>query len=233
MAELLPTSSPTLLANKNPLLEAERLKTFDVEQLEAHVRLVRPVRSTKKRELRDLRRRQTAAEAIVGLDRGLEVYGFSKGQFSMLDLIVALLEFTGPAAVTLSTWTAARAEIIALDELLAAGKLLSMRWLVDYTFARRDPQAAHQIRQTFGLEAIRVAQTHAKFCLFVNRQWQIVLRTSMNLNMNPRFEDFTIAHDPELATFLQTIVEEIWTRQTRQLAESSAVDIKRFFREQM
>ena len=232
MNPLANTTARPLVATPNPLLATDRIQTFQIDSLESPLALTRPV-GQRKREMRDLRRRQSAAEAIAGLAPGLEIYGFSKGQFSMLDLIAALLQFTGPADVVLSTWTAARAEIIALDKFLKEGALKSMRWLVDFTFARRDPQAAHQIRQTFGLESIRVAQTHAKFCLFTNERWQVVLRTSMNLNINPRFEDFTIAHDPELATFLQTIVEEIWSRQTRQLADAAPRDIKRHFADHM
>lgn len=213
---------------RNPLLEKEKLRTCNVEQLSCPTVFARRHR-TCARELRDLRRKQTAAAAIHGLTRDLEVYGFTKGQFSLLDLIVALLEITGPARVTLSTWTAARHEILSLAELAGTGLLLSMRWLVDFTFARRDPEAAHQIRQTFGLEAIRVAQSHAKFCLLENSEWRLVLRSSMNLNMNPRFEDFTIAHDPQLADFLQTIIHDIWTRQERTLAEATPAEIRRHF----
>jgi len=66
-----------------------------------------------------------------------------------------------------------------------------------------------------------VANTHSKFALFRNDAWQLVLRSSMNLNMNPRFEDFTLAHDPELMTFMQTIVDEIWTKQKRTLADEA------------
>ena len=37
----------------------------------------------------------------------------------------------------------------------------------------------------------------------------------MNLNMNPPFEDFTLAHDPEVADFLTRILDEIWAKQKR------------------
>ena len=222
----------TLTLTANPLLGNDAVQTVEIDRLESPMTISRPTGQSK-RELRDLRRRQSAVDAIAGLRPGLEIYGFTKGQFSMLDLIVALLEKTGPADVVLSTWTAARHEILTLDKLVKTGVLKSMRWLVDFTFARRDPQAANQIRMTFGVDAIRVAQTHAKFCLFTNDDWQIALRTSMNLNMNPRFEDFTIAHDPELATFLTKIIDEIWKRQDRGLAAASPADIRRFFNEEM
>jgi hypothetical protein len=227
------TPAAPLAPAANHLVSGEScVRTVDVGRLVSPVVIARPA-ARFRRELRDLRRKQTAEEAIAGLKKGVELYGFTKGQFSMVDLILALLRKTGPARVTLSTWTAARHEIVTIARLVESGELLSMRWLVDFTFARRDPEAANQIRQTFGLESIRVAQNHAKFCLFENRRWRLVLRTSMNLNMNPRFEDFTIAHDPQLATFLTTILDEIWSRQTRTLAQATPADIKRFFADSM
>lgn len=216
----------------NPLLTKTQVDTVDVGELDCPATLIRGKRD-KLREMRDLRRRETAAEAIRGLNQANEIYGFTKGQFSLLDLLVACLELTGPAHMSLSTWTAARAEIQYLDKLQRTGKLLSARWLVDFTFARRDPEAANQIRTTFGLEAIRVAQTHSKFCLFTNDDWKLVIRTSMNLNMNPRFEDFTISHDPELAEFLGGLLDTIWRKQKRTLADATPQEFKAHFREEM
>lgn len=228
-----PTIRPPLAARPNPLLAGQTtVKTVEISQISSPTVMERTAGKLR-RELRDLRRRQNAEEATAGLRKGVEIYGFTKGQFSMVDLIVALLKRTGPANVTLSTWTAARHEILTLAQLVQSGELRSMRWLVDFTFARRDPEAAQQIRETFGLESIRVAQNHAKFCLFESDEWRIVLRTSMNLNMNPRFEDFTIAHDPELADFLTSILNEIWSRQTRKLAEASPKEIRRFWSDSM
>lgn len=216
----------------NPLLAGKSVQTVDVTELEANAVFARP-RSKGKRELRDVRRAKSAAAAIAGLTKTNELYGFTKGQFSLLDLIIACLQFTGPARLFVSTWTAARHEILKLQDLLEAGQILDVRWLIDFTFARRDPEAANQIRQTFGLDSVRVSQNHAKFCLFENDHWRLVLRSSMNLNMNPRFEDFSLANDPPLAKFLSTIIREIWTKQRRSLqAESLAVQ-RRFFVEEL
>lgn len=217
-----------LARSPNPILAPQVVQTVDVSTLVEPVVLVRPKREAV-RELRELRCKQTAEEAIRGLSHDNEIYGFTKGQFSLLQLLTACLQTTGPAHMSLSTWTAAHHEIAALEKMQQAGTLLSARWLVDFTFARRDPEAAGHIRKSFGVEAIRVAQTHSKFCLFENDQWRLVIRTSMNLNMNPRFEDFTIAHDPLLADFLGRILDEIWAKQKRTLADARPGEIRRHF----
>ena len=232
-----PASSPfaaparaTFEPPRSALTSNEAARTVDLANIAAPNILRRP-RQTHARELRLLRRKESAAEAVAGLDRETELYGFTKGQFSLLDLLVACLEITGPVDFTLSTWTAARHEITQLAALRDAGKLRSMRWLCDWTFVRRDPEAAHMVRTAFGADAIRVAQCHSKFAIFSNRRWKLCLRTSMNLNMNPRTEDFTLAHDPPLARFLETWLEEIWQAQSQTLADAHrAADVRHFFR---
>ncbi len=221
-----------LTPTANPLLQAHEVRTVDVAEIEAATVFVRP-KSSRRRELRELRSKQNAAAAVAGLTHDVEIYGFTKGQFGLLQLLDALLDVTGPARVSLSTWTAARHEIQSLEKFVTAGRLLQMRWLIDFSFSRRDPEAAHQIRRTFGLDCIRVAQNHSKFALIENESWQLVLRTSMNLNMNPRFEDFTAAHDPELAAFLRTLLDDIWTRQRRSLADAAGREQRRFFVDQL
>jgi len=169
--------------------------------------------SDRKTEIRKLIRKETAAEAIKGFEPGMEIFGFTKGQFSLIELIDATCDVTGPAHITVSTWTAANTDLNAAQAFLASGKLLSARFLLDFSFQRRAPGMAHSIRQQFGVDAIRVSRVHAKFVLLRNEKWSVVIRTSMNLNTNPRFEDFTISDDPAMADFLSAITDEIFQRQ--------------------
>jgi hypothetical protein len=182
-----------------------------------------------KREPRDLRQKQTAAEAISGLDHETEIFGFTKGQFSLLDLIGACLDVTGPAHLSISTWTCAPHEIASLAAMLQRGTVTGTRWLIDFSMARRDPAATSQLWAAFGRDNVRVAQNHAKFFVLQNPAWKLVCRSSMNLNMNPRYEDFQIGHDPELATFLNRLLDEIWATQRKEMAEARPYEIVKHF----
>lgn len=176
--------------------------------------------NTARRELRDVRKVKSAAEAIAGLDHETEIFGFTRGQFSLLDLLVAIQRLTGPAHLTISTWTAAQHELDTLYTFLQRGDFTGTRWLIDFSMARRETAMTAQMRDRFGWENIRVAQIHAKFQVIQNADWKLVLRSSMNLNMNPRCEDFQIAHDPELAAFLNGIADEIFAKQPKELADA-------------
>jgi hypothetical protein len=155
----------------------------------------------------------------------------TRGQFSLIDLIESTLAITGTAELAISTWTAANTDISTTLALVASGRITAARWLVDLTFVRRCPQLVARIRDTFGRDAIRVTRNHAKFCVMTNDQWDVVLRTSMNLNHNPRLEDFTIAHDPELAAFLLKTIDDIWAKQDRKLAEDRVANISAWWQQ--
>ena len=205
-------------------LFVEQSKAVDLAGLKAPMTLRRQ-KSERQRHLRDCRNLKTAQEAIAGLDRNVEIFGFTKGQFSLLQLLQAALAVTGPAHLSLSTWTAAHHEIESLAAMFIRGDVLGYRILIDFSMARREPAMTTQMRDKLGRDNIRVAQTHSKFAIFQNAEWKLVLRSSMNLNMNPRNEDFTIAHDPQLAAFLNAILDEIWAKQKTEVADMRPYEI--------
>lgn len=168
-------------------------------------------------------RQENATAAIAELTRdGMEIFGLTRGQFSLSDLLEAALIKTGPAALAISTWTTAHTDVERMMSLLKNGLITNCRWLVDQTFVRRVPALAAQIRQQFGDDAIRVTKTHAKFATITNENWQIAIRSSMNLNQNPQLESFQIGHDPLLCTFLNNALADIWQRQDRSLQDASS-----------
>jgi hypothetical protein len=175
-----------------------------------------------RREIEDQRRAACAADAVAALERdGCELVGLTRGQFSLTDLLVAVLDKTGPAELSISTWTAASASVQTMLELLQTGQITSCRWLVDTTFVRRVPQLVAEIRRQFGNDAIRVTRTHAKFCTITNERWKVAIRSSMNLNQNPRLESYELGHDPQLCAWLDGVINDIWRNQPRRLAEAS------------
>lgn len=53
---------------------------------------------------------RTASEAIGTLEPGISIFGVTRGQFSMIDLVLAVLDQLGPAHVSLWTWKIAEYE---------------------------------------------------------------------------------------------------------------------------
>jgi hypothetical protein len=212
---------------QNPLFADLAEPVADPEAIrKGHTVLVRE----RYRDIRDLRRKESAAEVVAGLDLdGREIFSLTRGQFSLVDIIQAIIDRTGPANLEISTWTAANTDVSQALAMIGAGRVLRARWLVDLTFVRRCPQLAARIRSAFGDDAIRVTRNHAKFTVVHNDTWKVVCRTSMNLNHNPRLEDATIAHDPELARFLLQAMDDLWATQRRALQDETVRDVSKWW----
>jgi len=154
------------------------------------------------------------ADAVGPITRGCELYGLTKGSWSLIDLIEHALAATGPADITLSTWTAAHADIGFALRLLTDGRIRSMRFIVDYSFPSRQPAYCSALREAFGDQTIRVTKNHAKFVLVRNAIWNVVIRTSMNLNENRRLESWELSDDHGLADFLQQVIDQLFAEQS-------------------
>lgn len=157
----------------------------------------------------------TAAEAVGPITRGCEIYGLSKGQFSLIELVEHCLAATGPADLVVSTWTAAGADLAHTASFLADGRVRSCRWLVDFSFPSRQPAYCAQLAERFGAHAVRLTANHAKFVTVRNDTWDITVRTSMNLNLNRRLESYEVSECAELAGWLGEIVDDAWTNASR------------------
>lgn len=170
-----------------------------------------------RRNAREVRRVQYAdnvAAAIGPVEHDCEIYGLSRGQYSLIDIVEHILGYTGPADLTISTWTAAGADIDYALRLTRDGRVQSVTWLVDASFPIRQPGYCAAMRERFGDGAIRVTENHAKFVLIGNAEWKIALRTSMNLNENRRLESWELSDDAELFAYLSEVVAELFAGAT-------------------
>mgnify|MGYP006899600354 CR=1 FL=1 len=155
-------------------------------------------------------RYNSAREAIGQIEKGTDTFILTYGQFSLIDALCAILVQTGPADVSLSTWTAAHAHLERSAELMESAAIRSFRLIVDRSFEGRQPEYAQHMRDLFGPECVRAIRTHAKFMLIRNEEWDIVVRTSMNLNENPRLENIEISEGLGFAEFFQTVVDDVF-----------------------
>lgn len=157
-----------------------------------------------------LHKTATAAEALGPVAPGMEVFCLTFGQFSLIDAIEHLVREVGPCDVVVSTWTAAAADAERAEALLRDGNIRRFRLVVDRSFVARQRHYCERVTELFGPDAIRTTRTHAKFALITTSDYALVVRTSMNLNHNPRLEDIEVSDDPQLAAFFAGIVDELF-----------------------
>ncbi|PIU08197.1 MAG: hypothetical protein COT28_03675 [Methylobacterium sp. CG08_land_8_20_14_0_20_71_15] len=155
----------------------------------------------------------TAREALEPWGRGAHVFGTNKGQFSSIDLATAVLERTGPAEVSVWTWCIAEYEVQAVTAFLVDERITGFRLVMDWAGAQRDMPLVAEMQERFGVDCIRVTKTHAKIVTMSTPcGWRVVVRGSMNLNANRRFEQFDVSDDPAVYGVVRALEDELWQR---------------------
>jgi hypothetical protein len=173
---------------------------------------------------------ERARDALAPFGRGAHVFGVNKGQFSMIDIAAAVLEMTGPADVSVWTWVVAGYEVEAVSAFLNTGAIRSFRMVIDWTGAQRDMPYVADLQRRYGVDCIRVTKTHAKIVtISTDDGWRVVVRGSMNLNANPRFEQFDVSDDPTIFGVMAELEAELWRRgkalPVRELEHADAVNL--------
>lgn len=142
-------------------------------------------------------------DAITGLlYPKCQVYGFTDGKFSLIDVIYAVLKKIGKSDIVICTWSAGIKDSHNIKWMLDTNMINTLKIITDMSFPSRKKNYSVAIDELFGTENIRMARVHAKFVLLKNESWNIVINTSMNLNANKTVENFQIIDDVVLYDFM-------------------------------
>jgi len=159
------------------------------------------------REFRHGTRGESASRCIGDITKGCEVFGLTKGDFSMIDILRHVAKQIGPCRIDIGTWTAAAAEIKQAFTMLEDKNIITMRWLVDRSFPARQGKYYASLLDKFGRNSVRLARFHAKFILLENDDFSVAIRTSMNLNENKRIEFYEISEGTPISGYLKQVVD--------------------------
>jgi len=152
---------------------------------------------------------RTAAECIGTLEQGTALFAVTRGQFSMIDAVLACLDQSGPAAVSLWTWTVAEYEVECLERLRRDERLTSGRLVIDHGARNKNAGLIRQWQGAFGAESVRYVVNHSKIATIQNDRFRLLLRGSMNLNFNPRFEQFDLTEGGDDFALVKRIEDEL------------------------
>jgi hypothetical protein len=150
----------------------------------------------------------SAEDAIYSLEKGKRIIGLTMGDFSLIDLIHAIIKKIGKSKIICCTWSAGIKDSNQVKWMLNSGLIDTFTLVTDHSYVTRQKKYALAIEDLFGKENIRTSEIHAKFVLIQNDEWNIAIRTSMNLNANKTCETFEIDDDPKIYNFYANFVKE-------------------------
>ena len=121
---------------------------------------------------------------------------FSEGLWSMHDLLLYLLEITGPAKVWLSTFSLSEAAIRAIHLAIDKGYITEIHCLFDHTIRKHKLGLLFFASNT--VSNIAITANHSKLILIENDHWKISVVGSANMTPNPRKEAGVILTTPSV-----------------------------------
>lgn len=154
-----------------------------------------------------------ARELLADLAEGGHIFGLTKGQASMVDLILAAAEHCGaPFRLDVWTWVVAEYEMDLLESLINDGRLSRFRLVVDRGCLKNRPAFIRSVVERFGPDAVRQSLNHSKIAMIRGPKLDVLLRGSMNFNQNLRFEQFDATASGELCDWFEGVMAEIWEK---------------------
>lgn len=124
------------------------------------------------------------------------VYWVSNGDWSMHELLMALLDKTGPAAVYISSYAMGETPCRTIAQLKNSGAITKLYCVLDN---RVDVRTAGSLQVIQGIaDEYALISTHAKVTVVVNEKYRLVVIGSSNYTENERFEAGVISNDPQV-----------------------------------
>lgn len=152
---------------------------------------------------------RTAAEAIGTIEPGAALFAITRGQWSMIDAILACLDQIGPADLSIWTWTVAEYEVECLERLRTDARIKTGRLVIDYGARNKNAGLIRQWKSGFGTDSVRYVVNHSKIATLRTEKFKLLLRGSMNLNFNPRFENFDLTEGGEDFDLVKAIEDDL------------------------
>lgn len=153
---------------------------------------------------------KSAADAIGPISEGMSIFTITRGQWSMIDAILHCLDSVSERArLTLWTWTVAEYEIQCLTRLMADSRLTGGRLVIDHGARNKNASLIADWKRLFGSDSVRYCLNHSKIATLETGRFKLLLRGSMNLNFNPRFEQFDLSEGGPAFDLVRGIENEL------------------------
>ena len=130
------------------------------------------------------------SEVIKLIAPGATIFWVSNGDWSMHELLLEILNITGPAVVHLSSYAMSETPARILAQLKSAGMMTKLFCVLDNRIDVRTA-GSFQLMKSIADKLVLV-DTHAKVTSVVNDKWKIAVVGSANYTENKRYESGVI-----------------------------------------
>lgn len=136
---------------------------------------------------------RVVSECLGPIEREMSLFAITRGQFSMLDVIVYCLDQVGPSRVSVWTFSLGAYDVACLAALRADQRITEGRLVVDYQAKTERPESLAAWRAAFGPLSVRYVVSHSKMVTIASVSGlRLLCRGSFNFNHNTRFEQLDL-----------------------------------------
>jgi hypothetical protein len=177
------------------------------------VRLAKAVVRRKKLDAKLVKESTEMCDEIkLALGDGEDVFGFTMGKISLIDIVELCAETIGNVtSVCSSIWSLSEADVWALGELQKNRGIASMRFIVDPSTYARKKESVDILYNIFGSSNVRTINTHAKF-VALRGDTNLAIISSMNFTRNPRLEQFEITSSESISALIHELVDDVFKK---------------------
>ena len=135
------------------------------------------------------------------------IHFISEGRWSNYELLMYLLNKTGPAKVFISSYSICEAAIRTFQKGIASGMFTELTCLFDTSIKKNKIDLLFFISNI--VKNIYMAPNHSKIILLENKDWNIVVNGSANLNNNIRYEAGVICTEKATYALYKQKIDEL------------------------
>jgi len=139
----------------------------------------------------------------------MALFAITRGQFSMIDAAMACIDQVGECKISLWTWTVAEYEVQCLERPYRDSRVKAADLIIDHGARNKNMAIIRDFKSLFGPNSVRYVLNHSKICTIESADFKLLLRGSMNLNHNPRFEQFDITEGGADFDLVKEIEQEL------------------------
>lgn len=130
----------------------------------------------------------------------------TNGKWSSHQLLIHLLDLTGPAHVSIATYSMTEEPTKMLVNYLEIGQIKSLQFVSDIRFKTHQPEAYALAIKRF---PIHLVNTHMKLMVIWNEKWNISVVGSANFTNNKRREIAIVIEDKSTCEFYKSVIQDI------------------------
>ena len=153
----------------------------------------------------------SVAECLGPVGKDASIFAVTRGQWSMIDAILHVIDCCkGQVTVSLWTWTVAEYEVSVLTRLRGDKRIKDATLIIDHGARNKNAKVIADWKAVYGPSSVRYVINHAKIATVEDDSGlRFLLRGSMNLNFNPRFEQFDLTEGGADFDLVREIEQEL------------------------